>query len=140
MVALVQIFVDFIRPVFSPDGETLAYADKGMNLYSVSTGVSNLVIEDQYGDPLPEGPESPHRNIYRLKDIPPMEQNCCLHSAIGKLRRHTQFIILLQIHWCDTEEVTDYIYCCSFHGGPAWSADSSSFYGVASLHERLLIR
>jgi hypothetical protein len=32
-------------------------------------------------------------------------------------------------------EVTDYIYCCSFHGGPVWSADSSSFFGVASVHD-----
>jgi hypothetical protein len=27
------------------------------------------------------------------------------------------------------------IYCCSFYGGPALSADSSSFYGVASEHD-----
>ena len=32
-------------------------------------------------------------------------------------------------------EVKDYIYCCSFHGGPAWSPDNSSFYGVASAHD-----
>jgi len=41
----------FYRPVFSPDGATLAYADKGLNLHSVSTGVSNLVIEDQLEKP-----------------------------------------------------------------------------------------
>src|SRR5687768_1327144 len=39
----------------------------------------------------------------RLSVTPPMEQNCCLHSAIGKLRRHTQSIIQIQIHWCDTK-------------------------------------
>ena len=37
-------------PVFSPDGQTLAYGYKGLNLYSVSSGVSNLVIENQIED------------------------------------------------------------------------------------------
>jgi hypothetical protein len=32
-------------------------------------------------------------------------------------------------------EVEDYIYCCSFQGGPVWSSDSASFYGVASVHD-----
>ena len=34
-------------PVFSPDGQILAYGYKGLNLYDVSTGTSKLVIEDQ---------------------------------------------------------------------------------------------
>jgi len=37
-------------PVFSPDGQTLAYGYKGLNLYSVSSGVSNLIIENQIED------------------------------------------------------------------------------------------
>ena len=41
-------FVDRIsNPVFSPDGETLAYSHKGLNFYSLSTGVSSLVLENQ---------------------------------------------------------------------------------------------
>jgi hypothetical protein len=35
------------NPVFSRDGETLAFGYKGLNLYNVATGASNLVIEDQ---------------------------------------------------------------------------------------------
>ena len=38
------------HPVFSPDGQTLAYAHQGLNLYSVSTGLSSLVIQDQFND------------------------------------------------------------------------------------------
>ena len=38
------------NPVFSPNGETLAYGHKGLNLYSLSSGVSNLVIKDQVDD------------------------------------------------------------------------------------------
>jgi WD40 repeat protein len=37
-------------PVFSPDGQTLAYGYKGLNLYAVSTGASDLVIENQIDD------------------------------------------------------------------------------------------
>jgi hypothetical protein len=37
-------------PVFSPDGQILAYGYKGLNLYAVSTGASNLVIENQIDD------------------------------------------------------------------------------------------
>jgi WD40 repeat protein len=37
-------------PVFSPDGQTLAYGFKGLQLYSVSTGQSTLVLENQIED------------------------------------------------------------------------------------------
>ena len=37
-------------PVFSPNGQTLAYGYRGLNLYSVSSGFSNLVIENQIDD------------------------------------------------------------------------------------------
>ena len=124
----------FYRPVFSPDGGTLAYADKGLNLYSVSTGVSNLVIEDQYGDPLPEGQRLPIE-IYMPERYSPDGTKLLLALA------HWEVAPSHAVYYPDTnalvryEEVTDYIYCCSFHGGPAWSADSSSFYGIASIHD-----
>jgi hypothetical protein len=37
-------------PVFSADGQTLAYGYKGLQLYAVSTGQSTLVIENQIDD------------------------------------------------------------------------------------------
>ena len=37
-------------PVFSPDGQTLAYGYKGLNLLNVGTGASDLVIENKIRD------------------------------------------------------------------------------------------
>lgn len=37
-------------PVWSPNGQTIAYGYKGLNFYSVSTGQSNLVIENKLRD------------------------------------------------------------------------------------------
>lgn len=38
------------NPVFSPDGETLAYAHQGLNFYALSSGVHNRVMEDNIDD------------------------------------------------------------------------------------------
>ena len=36
-----------MNPVFSPNGQTIAYGFQGLNFYSVTTGQSNRVLEDQ---------------------------------------------------------------------------------------------
>jgi hypothetical protein len=124
----------FYSPVFSPDGGTLAYADKGLNLYDVSTGVSSLVIEDQYGDPMPGGQRLPIETYSPERYSP---DGTKLLLALG----HWEVAPSHAVYYPGTNaivrysEVKDYIYCCSFHGGPVWSPDSSSFYGVASVHD-----
>lgn len=37
-------------PVFSPDGQTLAYGHRGLRLYSFATGDSDLILENQIDD------------------------------------------------------------------------------------------
>ena len=39
-----------INPVWSPNGQTIAYGYKGLNLYAVSSGQSNRVLENQLDD------------------------------------------------------------------------------------------
>jgi hypothetical protein len=39
-------------PTFSPNAQTIAYGHKGLVLYAVSTGVSNVVLEQLVTDPL----------------------------------------------------------------------------------------
>lgn len=121
------------HPVFSPDGQTLAYAHQGLNLYSVSTGLSSLVIQDQFNDigngqRLAVETYAPERYspdgtklLLALGHWEVAPSHAVYDPATNTLVRYT--------------EVQDYIYCCSFHGGPAWSPDGSSFYGVASAHD-----
>lgn len=120
-------------PVFSPDGRTLAYSHKGLNLYNFSTGISNLVIRDQMQDAgngqlISIETYSPERYspdgtklLLALGRWEHMPSHAIYYPATNALVRY--------------ENVQDYIYCCSFHGGPVWSPDSSSFYGVASVHD-----
>jgi len=123
----------FYSPTFSPDGQTLAYAHKGLNLYSVLTGSSRLVIEDQFedigdGTLLPVETYSPEsyspdgmKLLLALGHWEVLPSHAVYYPGINSLVRYA--------------EVEDYIYCCSFHGGPVWSPDSSGFYGVASVHD-----
>jgi len=121
-------------PVFSPDGRTLAFGYKGLNLYDISSGVSKLVIEDQWTDPVPDGAQFPIETYSPVRYSP---DGTKLLVALG----HWESAPSHAVYHLDTntlvkyDEVQDYIYCCFFHGGPVWSPDSASFYGVASVHD-----
>ena len=121
------------KPVFSPDGQTLAFAYGGLNLFSLATGTSSLVLTNQMtdigdGTILPVETYAPEsyspdgtKLLVALGHWEVAPSHAIYDPATNTLIRHA--------------EVTDYIYCCSFHGGPVWSADSSSFFGVASVHD-----
>jgi hypothetical protein len=123
----------FYNPIFSPDGQTLAFAHKGLNLYSVSTGAASLVLADQMND-IGDGTMLPVET-YTPESYSP--DGTKLLVALG----HWEVAPSHAVYYPSTNtlirhsEVTDYIFCCSFHGGPLWSADSSSFYGAASAHD-----
>ena len=123
----------FFHPVFAPDGQTLAFAHNGLNLYSISSSLSSLVIADQMqdigdGHVLPVETYAPEsyspdgtKLLLALGHWEVAPSHAVYDPSTNALVRHA--------------EVTDYIYCCSFHGGPVWSPDGSSFYGAASVHD-----
>jgi hypothetical protein len=115
------------HPVFSPDGLTLAYAHNGLNLYSVSTGVSNLVIEDRpLGGSLPLETYSPEKYspdgtkliIHLLYSD---------HSSIAIYYPASNSLVRLI---CGEAALT----CDAswFYSDIEWLADSSSVYAAAS--------
>jgi hypothetical protein len=51
-----QFSTSLSSPVFSPNGQTIAYGYKGLNLYAVSTGVSNRILEQKANPNAPSLP------------------------------------------------------------------------------------
>lgn len=117
------------NPVFSPDGLTIAYAHKGLNLNDVTTGVSKLVLEDQrseMGFPI---------EIYSPVSYSPDGTKLLL--ALGGWEsspKHAVYVPETNT-FVRYAEVQGYFCCSDLGGPPVWSPDSSSFYGVASLGE-----
>lgn len=117
-------------PVFSPDGQTIAFSKQGLVLYSLATSASNTVLEDMTTDPATGAP------VPRLVFIPQ------LYSPDG-----TRILITAAIPNSDgfghqiytvasdsTVELTGgegARLCC---GQQAWAADGSAlFTGSATL-------
>jgi len=117
----------FYSPAFSPDGQTLAYSQDGINLYTVSTGVSNLVIEDQpLGGPLPLETYSPEK-------YSPDGTKLLIHLLYSD---HSSIAIyypasnsLVRLICAEAALTCDASW---FYSDIEWSADSSSFYAAVS--------
>jgi len=124
----------FYSPVFSPDGGTLAYAHGGVNLYSVSTGASNLVIEDQLED-AGNGQSIPIET-YAPENYSPDGTKLLIHllhtdqSSIAiYYPASNSFVQLIGA------EDTGVCYTTCFYIDVQWSADSSSFYTANSQND-----
>lgn len=115
------------QPVFSPSGQILAYAHGGLNLYDLSTGMTNLVIADHPTDgSLPLETYAPEiyspdgtKLLITVGHPPDSPSTAAIYSPANQ--------VLMQ--FAGTEES---LTCCNFYGGAKWSADSSRFYAVAS--------
>lgn len=118
------------QPVFSPDGQILAYAHGGLNLYDLSTGMTSLVIADHPSDgSLPLETYAPEiyspdgtKLLITVGYPPDSPSTAAIYSPANQ--------VLMQ--FAGTEES---LTCCNFYGGAEWSADSSSFYAVASQYD-----
>jgi Tol biopolymer transport system component len=123
------------NPVFSPDGKTLAYGHKGLNLYDLSAGVSQLVVADQNStETLPNGLPFPIETYEPERYSP---DGTKLLVALGHWEVAPSHAVydLNKNEFVKSSGVDVYGICCSFHGGPAWSPDGASFYGIASEHD-----
>ena len=117
----------FYSPVFSPEGQILAYAHGGLNLYDLSTDMNRLVIPDHPTDgSLPLETYAPEvyspdgtKLLITVGHPPDSPSTAAIYSPATQ--------VLMQ--FAGTEES---LTCCNFYGGAEWLADSSGFYAVAS--------
>jgi Tol biopolymer transport system component len=99
------------HPVFSPDGQTIAYAHNGLNLYNVATGVSKLVLQGELYRPEKYSPDG----IKLLMTIS-VPNTDATHDVI--YYPATNSIILFN-------SADGSFFCC---GKEEWTQDSLSFY------------
>lgn len=111
-------------PVFSPDGRSIAYGKGGLNFYSLETGVSNLVIENQWDD-VGGGLFVP-RELYWPEKYSPDGQKLLI--SLGYYEGGSSAVYypngnaLVRLNNADGA-----VICC---GDPIWTADSSALYSA----------
>jgi hypothetical protein len=114
------------NPVFSPDGQTLAYGYKGLNLYSLSTGASNLVIENQIDDTIGGGLLFP-KELYWPERYSPDGTKLLITLAYYEGASAAIYDLASRglVRLTDAEGA---LICCD---AMEWSADGSSIYSAS---------
>src|SRR5258706_74641 len=100
--------------VFSPDGQTIAYAQHGLNLYNVATGFSKLVLSDKLY--LPEKYSPDGSKLLMRFSIP---NTAATHEVI-------YFPVTNSIVTFNSADGA--LFCC---GEEEWTLDSMSLYDAA---------
>jgi hypothetical protein len=112
------------EPAFSPDGGTIAYWYKGLNLYAVSTGENNLVLENTVNDPISGAPVP--RELYFPQKYSPDGSKLLITVAIPNSDG-----ISAGIYYPATDSLVRLTggegarLCC---GEQAWSLDGSALF------------
>src|SRR5215510_2483035 len=106
-------FQGFYSLVFSPNGQTLAYAHEGLNLYYVSTGVSEPVPQNAFSRPVKFSPDG--TKLLITVSVPNTDG---AHDEI--YYPPTNSIVRFK-----NADGSGTFFCC---GNERWTQDSLSFY------------
>ena len=103
----------FFSLAFSPNGQTVAYANEGLNLYDISTGVSTLAPQSAFARPVKFSPDS----TKLLITVSPPNTDAA-HDEVY-FPATNSFVSFKNADGSGT------FFCC---GDEEWTQDSSSFY------------
>ena len=99
------------QPVFSPDGQTIAYAHHGLNLYNVASGVSRPMLSDEMYQPVKYSPDG--AKLLMTVNVPNSDAT---HDVIYDPATNS----IVNFNYADGA-----FFCC---GREKWTQDSLSFY------------
>jgi Tol biopolymer transport system component len=114
----------FYRPVFSPDGGTLAYVSGGLNLYDVSTGAASLVVADRA-----ENASLP-RESYVPESFTPDGKKLLVHMLHTDTSLPAVYDVAKNALVPFSGKSDEDFACCQFGREIGWFADSMSFYSA----------
>lgn len=112
------------NPVFSPDGQTIAFGHKGLNLYALATGVSNRVLEKTVTDPVTGATRQ--GELYWPEKYSPDGTKLIITAAIPNSDGVSDVL-----YYPGTNSIVRFnspdgsFFCC---GEEEWTQDSLSFY------------
>jgi Tol biopolymer transport system component len=115
-----------ISPVFSPNGQTIAYGYKGLNFYSVSSGQSNRVLENDIDD-LGNGMFVPREMFWPEKytaDGSKLLITLGYYEGAGAAIYYPNGNALVRLSGDEGTAI-----CC---GNTEWVADGSAFYAASA--------
>ena len=114
------------NPIFSPDAQTIAYGYKGLNLYTVSSGVSKVVLEKPVTDPITGAPRQ--GELYWPQKFSPDGTKILVTAAIPNSDGAAEMIYSLATNTTVRFNSADgAFFCC---GEEEWSHDSQSLYAA----------
>jgi hypothetical protein len=114
-------------PVYSPDGQTIAYGQGGLNLYNLSSGASSRVLEVIGTDPF-TGLPAPGE-LYWPKNYSPDGTKILITTAIPNSDGISTGIFFPATNSLVRLTGEGAVFCCSEQ---AWTSDSSASYAASS--------